>query len=166
LRGGEPGSVRQVSLSPQISWSHLDWLRETSALPILVKGILHPEDAKLAVHRGVDALVVSNHGGRQLDTAPATVDQLPRIVEAVDGRVPVLLDGGIRRGTDVVKALALGADAVAVGRPALWGLAADGERGVVSVLEILRNEFANALTLCGAASPRDLGRDQVQERPC
>jgi 4-hydroxymandelate oxidase len=166
LRGGEPGSVRQVSLSPQISWSHLDWLRETSALPILVKGILHPEDAKLAVHRGVDAIVVSNHGGRQLDTAPATVDQLPRIVEAVDGRVPVLLDGGIRRGTDVVKALALGADAVAVGRPALWGLAADGERGVVSVLEILRNEFANALTLCGAASPRDLGRDQVQERPC
>ncbi len=166
LRGGEPGSVRQVSLSPQISWSHLDWLRKTSALPILVKGILHPADAKLAVHRGVDALVVSNHGGRQLDTAPATVDQLPRIVDAVDGRVPVLLDGGIRRGTDVAKSLALGADAVAVGRPALWGLAADGERGVVSVLEMLRNELANTLTLCGAASPGDLGRDQVQERPC
>ena len=166
LRGGEPGSVRQVSLSPQISWSHLDWLRKTSDLPILVKGILHPEDAKLAVHRGVDALVVSNHGGRQLDTAPATIDQLPRIVEAVDGQVPVLLDGGIRRGTDVVKALALGADAVAVGRPALWGLAADGERGVVSVLSMLRNELAHTLTLCGAASPRDLRRDQVQERPC
>ena len=166
LRGGEPGSVRQVSLSPQISWSHLDWLRKTSDLPILVKGILHPEDAKLAVHRGVDALIVSNHGGRQLDTAPATIDQLPRIVEAVDGQVPVLLDGGIRRGTDVVKALALGADAVAVGRPALWGLAADGERGVVSVLSMLRNELAHTLTLCGAASPRDLRRDQVQERPC
>jgi isopentenyl diphosphate isomerase/L-lactate dehydrogenase-like FMN-dependent dehydrogenase/thioredoxin reductase len=166
LRGGEPGSVRQVSLSPQISWRHLDWLRETSDLPILVKGILHPEDAKLAVHRGVDALVVSNHGGRQLDTAPATIDQLPRIVEAVDGQVPVLLDGGIRRGTDVVKALALGADAVAVGRPALWGLAADGERGVVSVLSMLRDELAHTLTLCGAASPGDLRRDQVQERPC
>jgi isopentenyl diphosphate isomerase/L-lactate dehydrogenase-like FMN-dependent dehydrogenase/thioredoxin reductase len=167
LRGREPGSVRQVWLSPQISWSHVDWLRTTSGLPILVKGILHPEDAKLAVQRGVDALVVSNHGGRQLDTAPATVDQLPRIVEAVDGRVPVLLDGGIRRGTDVAKALALGADAVAIGRPALWGLAADGERGVVNVLEILRNEFAHTLILCGAASPRDLGRDQVQERrPC
>ncbi|HET6755442.1 MAG TPA: alpha-hydroxy acid oxidase, partial [Jiangellaceae bacterium] len=166
LRGGEPGSVRQVSLSPQISWSHLDWLRKTSDLPILVKGVLHPEDAKLAVHRGVDALVVSNHGGRQLDTAPATIDQLPRIVEAVDGQVPVLLDGGIRRGTDVAKALALGADAVAVGRPALWGLAADGERGVVSVLSMLRTELAHTLTLCGAASPGDLRRDQVQERPC
>ena len=139
---------------------------ETSDLPILVKGILHPEDARLAIDRGVDALIVSNHGGRQLDTAPATIEQLPRIVEAVDGRVPVLLDGGIRRGTDVAKALALGADAVAVGRPALWGLAADGERGVVSVLEILRNELAHTLTLCGAASPRDLSRDQVQERPC
>jgi 4-hydroxymandelate oxidase len=155
-----------VSLSPLISWDHLDWLRKTSALPIVVKGILHPEDARLAVDRGVDGVVVSNHGGRQLDTAPATIDQLPRIVEAVDGQVPVLLDGGIRRGTDVAKALALGADAVAVGRPALWGLAADGERGVVSVLEILRNELAHTLTLCGAASTRGLGRDQVQERPC
>ena len=166
LRGQEPGSVRQVVLSPAISWRHLDWLRTISALPILVKGILHPDDARLAVDRSVDALVVSNHGGRQLDTAPDTVGQLPRIVEAVDGRVPVLLDGGIRRGTDVAKALALGADAVAVGRPALWGLAADGELGVAGVLEILRTELAHTLTLCGVASPRDLTPDQVQERPC
>ncbi|HEU4542219.1 MAG TPA: alpha-hydroxy-acid oxidizing protein [Jiangellaceae bacterium] len=166
LRGREPGSVRQVSLSPEISWDHLDWLRVTSTLPIVVKGILHPADADLAVRRGVDAIVVSNHGGRQLDTAPATIDQLPLIVEAVDGRVPVLLDGGVRRGTDVVKALALGAAAVAIGRPALWGLAAEGERGVVRVLEILRAELAHTLTLCGAASPRDLMPDQVRERPC
>jgi isopentenyl diphosphate isomerase/L-lactate dehydrogenase-like FMN-dependent dehydrogenase/thioredoxin reductase len=166
LRGREPGSVRQVSLSPDISWAHRDWLRETSTLPIVVKGILHPSDADLAVRRGVDAIIVSNHGGRQLDTAPATIDQLPLIAEAVDGRVPVLLDGGVRRGTDIVKALALGADAVAIGRPALWGLAAEGERGVVRVLEILRAELVHTLTLCGAASPRDLMPDQVQVRPC
>jgi len=166
LRGREPGSVRQVSLSPAISWAHFDWLRETSTLPIVVKGILHPSDADLAVRRGVDAIIVSNHGGRQLDTAPATIDQLRLIAEAVDGRVPVLLDGGVRRGTDIAKALALGADAVAIGRPALWGLAAEGERGVVRVLEILRAELAHTLTLCGAASPRDLMPDQVQVRPC
>jgi 4-hydroxymandelate oxidase len=118
------------------------------------------------VRRGVDAIIVSNHGGRQLDTAPATIDQLRLIAEAVDGRVPVLLDGGVRRGTDIAKALALGADAVAIGRPALWGLAAEGERGVVRVLEILRAELAHTLTLCGAASPRDLMPDQVQVRPC
>ncbi|HEX5996068.1 MAG TPA: alpha-hydroxy-acid oxidizing protein [Jiangellales bacterium] len=166
LRDREPGSVRQVSLSPQISWTHLDWLRETSTLPIVVKGILHPSDADLAVRRGVDAIIVSNHGGRQLDTASATIDQLPSIVEAVDGRMPVFLDGGVRRGTDIVKALALGAQAVAIGRPALWGLAAEGEQGVARVLSILRAELAHTLTLCGAATPQDLTPDQVQERPC
>ena len=162
LRGGEPGSVRQVVLSPDISWRHIAWLREISELPILLKGVLHPHDARLAVEHGVDGLVVSNHGGRQLDTTPATIDQLPRIAEVVDGRIPLLVDGGVRRGTDVVKALALGATAVAVGRPILWGLAVGGEEGVVRVLELLRNELVNALTLCGCASPGDVSRDLVE----
>jgi 4-hydroxymandelate oxidase len=166
LRGGEPGSVRQVVLSPEISWRHIDWLREITALPIVLKGALHPLDVRLAVERGVDALLVSNHGGRQLDTAPATIDQFPYVVEAAEGRVPLLLDGGVRRGTDVVKALALGADAVAVGRPVLWGLAADGEAGVTKVLEVLRTETAHTLTLCGCDTPRAVTRDLVREVRC
>jgi 4-hydroxymandelate oxidase len=156
------GNVRQVVLSPEISWWHLDWLRETTALPILLKGVLHPDDARIAVERGVDGLIVSNHGGRQLDTTPATLDRLPVIAEAVAGRVPLLLDGGVRRGTDVAKALALGARAVAVGRPVLWGLAVAGEAGVTRVLELLRAELVNALTLLGVASPAELTRDQVE----
>jgi 4-hydroxymandelate oxidase len=159
LRGGEPGSVRQVVLSPEISWRHIDWLRETTDLPILLKGVLHPHDARLAVERGVDGLIVSNHGGRQLDTTPATIQQLPRVAEVVEGRVPLLLDGGVRRGIDVVKALALGAAAVAVGRPVVWGLAVAGEDGVAKVLALLRRELENALTLCGCDSLWAAGRD-------
>jgi 4-hydroxymandelate oxidase len=158
---GGAGHVRQVVLSPEISWSHVDWLRGITSLPILLKGILHPADARLAVERGVDGIVVSNHGGRQLDTTPASLDRLEVIAEAVAGRVPLLMDGGVRRGTDVAKALALGASAVAVGRPVLWGLAAAGEAGVLRVLDLLRAELTNALTLLGAASPADLTRDQV-----
>jgi 4-hydroxymandelate oxidase len=166
LRGDEPGSVRQVVLSPEISWRHIDWLRETTPLPIVLKGALHPLDVRLAVERGVDALLVSNHGGRQLDTAPATIEQFPYVAEAAEGRVPLLLDGGVRRGTDVVKALALGADAVAVGRPVLWGLAADGEAGVTKVLEMLRRETAHTLTLCGCDTPRTVTRELVREARC
>jgi len=156
------GSVRQVVLSPEISWRHLDWLRATTTLPILLKGVLHPADARIAVERGVDGLIVSNHGGRQLDTTPATLDRLPVIAEAVAGRVPLLLDGGVRRGTDVAKAIALGAQAVAIGRPVLWGLAVAGEVGVARVLELLRIELANALTLLGVESAAELTRDQVE----
>jgi 4-hydroxymandelate oxidase len=159
---GGAGHVRQVVLSPEISWAHLDWLRGVTSLPVLLKGVLHPADARLAVDAGVGGLIVSNHGGRQLDTVPATLDRLPRIAEAVDGRAALLLDGGVRRGTDVAKALALGAQAVAIGRPALWGLAVAGEAGVRRVLELLRTELANALTLLGVASPGDLTRDQVE----
>jgi 4-hydroxymandelate oxidase len=161
LRGDEPGHVRQVVLSPDISWRHVGWLREASDLPILLKGVLQPHDAQLAVEHGVDGLIVSNHGGRQLDTTPATIDQLAAIAEVVDGRVPLLVDGGVRRGTDVVKALALGADAVAVGRPAIWGLAVAGEEGVARVLALLRNELENALALCGCGTPADVGRDLI-----
>jgi 4-hydroxymandelate oxidase len=129
---------------------------------VLIKGILHPEDAKLAVHHGVAGIVVSNHGGRQLDTVPATIEMLPEIADAVGGALPVIFDGGIRRGTDVVKALALGADAVAVGRPVVWGLAAAGRDGVTQVLELLREDFDRAMALCGAARPAELTRDQVR----
>jgi 4-hydroxymandelate oxidase len=154
--GGASGHVRQITMSPEISWEHVAWLRGITSLPIALKGVLHPADALLAVENGIDALLVSNHGGRQLDTVPATIDVLPEIVAAVDGAMPVLMDGGIRRGTDVVKALALGADAVAIGRPVVWGLAAAGEEGVAGVLERLREELDHALMQCGCSSIRDL----------
>ena len=158
---GGDGDVRNVVLSPEISWRHIDWLRETTTLPIVLKGVLHPADARLALEHGVGALFVSNHGGRQLDTTPATLDRLPVIVDAVEGRIPILLDGGVRRGTDAAKALALGAQAVAIGRPVLWGLAAAGEPGVRRILELLRTELTNALTLLGVDRPSGLTRDQV-----
>jgi 4-hydroxymandelate oxidase len=139
-------------LDPGLTWDALDWLRSVTRLPVLVKGIVRPDDAVRAVECGVAAVVVSNHGGRQLDTAPATIDVLGPIAQAVAGRAEILLDGGIRRGTDVVKAIALGARAVLVGRPVLWGLAADGEQGVTRVLEILRDELDTALALCGCPS--------------
>ncbi|RZI98736.1 MAG: alpha-hydroxy-acid oxidizing protein, partial [Rubrivivax sp.] len=130
-------------------WRDLAWLQSITALPILLKGVLSPLDAKLALEHGVAGLIVSNHGGRALDSVPATIDALPAIVHAVQGRVPLLLDGGIRRGTDVFKALALGADAVLVGRPAVWGLAAAGPVGVVHVLHLLRAELEVAMALAG-----------------
>jgi (S)-2-hydroxy-acid oxidase len=127
--------------------------------------VLTAEDAALACEHGAAGVVVSNHGGRQLDGVPATVDALPEVVEAVDGRLPVLLDGGIRRGADVVKALALGAQAALAGRAPLWGLAARGEEGARHVLELLRDEIRLALTLVGASSPGDLSRAHVQRAP-
>ena len=160
---GDHGSsgVRKIAFSPELSWEHIDWLRGITSLPILLKGIMHPGDARLAIERGVDAIVVSNHGGRQLDTVPATIDLLPAIATAVDRRVPIVIDGGIRRGTDVLKALALGANAVAIGRPVLWGLAAGGA-GVSQVLEILRAELARAMTLCGCRSLCHVNCDLVR----
>ncbi|MEM8931594.1 MAG: alpha-hydroxy acid oxidase [Acidobacteriota bacterium] len=144
-----------------LSWPDVEWLCSLSDLPVVVKGIVHPEDARLAAEHGARAIVVSNHGGRQLDTAPATIDVLPEIAEAVGDRIEVLLDGGVRRGTDVVKALALGARAVAVGRPALWGLAVDGQAGVERVLAILRTELDRAVGLCGYAAIDDLGPELI-----
>jgi 4-hydroxymandelate oxidase len=145
-----------------LSWDDLPWIREHApGLPVLLKGILTREDAELAVQAGADGIVVSNHGGRQLDSSPASLDALPEIVDAVAGRVPVLMDGGVRRGTDVVKALALGATAVLIGRPTAWGLAAAGEEGVVDVLRILREEVDNAMTLCGCGTVADITRDHV-----
>jgi 4-hydroxymandelate oxidase len=151
-----------VPVSPSVSWGHVEWLADRSGLPVVVKGIVTEEDARLAVEHGAAAIVVSNHGGRQLDGVPASLDALPEVVEAVAGRVPVLMDGGIRRGTDVLKALALGAQAVLVGRPLLYGLAAGGEAGVRHVLELLRDELSRALALLGCTRPDQVSRAHVR----
>ncbi|MFJ2884995.1 alpha-hydroxy acid oxidase [Streptomyces sp. NPDC087305] len=162
LRDGERGHVRQIAMSPELNWEHIDWLRGITSLPILLKGVLHPEDARLAVRHGVDGLLLSNHGGRQLDTVPATLELLPEFVSAVEGRIPVVMDGGVRRGTDAVKALALGASAVGIGRPVMWALAEGGEKGVRRLLELLRDELDDALALCGATGLADLTPDLVR----
>jgi isopentenyl diphosphate isomerase/L-lactate dehydrogenase-like FMN-dependent dehydrogenase len=151
-------------VDPSITWEDLERLCNEFDLPILVKGLITGEDAALAVEHGAAGVVISNHGGRQLDNVPATIDALPEVVEAVAGRIPVLLDGGVRRGTDVAVALALGAQAVLVGRPALWGLAVDGEAGARLSLEILRDELRLALALLGAPEPSALTADHVRRR--
>jgi 4-hydroxymandelate oxidase len=155
-----PSSLSEVTDST-LTWRDLEWLHAQTALPVLVKGILTGEDAVLATEAGVEGIVVSNHGGRQLDGVAASLDALPEVVEAVGDRAEVLLDGGVRRGSDVVKALALGARAVLVGRAALYGLAVDGAGGVERVLTLLREEVELALALCGCASPADVARSHV-----
>jgi len=152
-------------LDPALTWKDLEWLRSITRLPVLVKGVVRPDDAVRAVEHGAAGVVVSNHGGRQLDTAPATIDVLPSVVDAVAGRAEVLVDGGVRRGTDVVKAVALGARAVLIGRSALWGLTVAGQDGVAAVLAILRAELHRALALCGCPQIRALGRDLVGRAP-
>ena len=144
------------TFAPDLTWDDLRWIREAAPVPLLVKGLMTAEDARIAVEAGVDAIVVSNHGGRQLDSVLAPITVLPEVVEAVDGRIPVLVDGGFRRGTDVFKALALGAAAVLVGRPACWGLAVAGEDGVADVLRILRTELENTMVLAGTRSLGDI----------
>jgi 4-hydroxymandelate oxidase len=147
-----------------LTWKDLAWLRDLSPLPLLVKGLVRADDAARAVEHGVAGVVVSNHGARQLDGAPASIDALPGVVAAVAGRIPVLFDGGVRRGTDVLKALALGAAAVLVGRPILWGLAVGGAEGAARVLEILQNELSMAMALSGCAGIADIGGDLVRRR--
>lgn len=163
-RGGI--TPRQVfdMISASLTWQDVERIASESGLPLLVKGVLTAEDAHLACEHGAGGVVVSNHGGRQLDGVSATIDALPEVLEAVDGRVEVLVDGGVRRGGDVVKALALGARAVLVGRAALWALAVDGEAGVRRMLELLQSEVLNALQLVGCVSPADVGRDRVTRR--
>lgn len=152
-------------MEPALTWSYLADLASDCRVPVLVKGVLTAEDAGLAIEHGAAGVVVSNHGGRQLDRCLATADALPEVVDAVEGRGHVLVDGGIRRGIDIATALALGADAVLVGRPALWGLAAGGEAGARRVLELLREELELALALCGCATPAELTRAHVQRAP-
>jgi isopentenyl diphosphate isomerase/L-lactate dehydrogenase-like FMN-dependent dehydrogenase len=151
-----------VSILNTLTWDTIDWLRERTTLPILLKGILTAEDAALAAEHGVAGVIVSNHGGRQLDTAIPSIEALPEVVEAVAGRCEVYVDGGIRRGTDVLKALALGARAVLLGRPILWGLAARGEEGVAHVLELLRAELALDMALAGCPTLASVTRSLIR----
>lgn len=162
---GDSGLAAYVAshMDPSLDWDDLSWLVQLTDLPVLVKGIVHPDDAREALDRGAAGVWVSNHGGRQLDGGVATVDALPGVAEAVDDRAPVIVDGGIRRGTDVIKALARGADAVAVGRPVLWGLAAQGASGVTKVLDTLREEVEEALALSGCRSVEDPSPDLLVE---
>jgi isopentenyl diphosphate isomerase/L-lactate dehydrogenase-like FMN-dependent dehydrogenase len=162
LRTGFEAPVQLTDVTDKsLTWRDLEWLRSHTSLPLLVKGVLTAEDATLACEAGVEGLVVSNHGGRQLDGVAASLDVLPEVVEAVGDRAEVLLDGGVRRGTDVVKALALGAKAVLAGRAPLWGLAVGGAEGVERVLALLRDEFELALALCGSSSPAEVTRAHV-----
>lgn len=165
--GGRAVTVAEAfaAMDASLTWRDLERIAGMSDLPLLVKGILTAEDAALAVEHGADGVIVSNHGGRQLDGVPATLDALPEVVEAVDGAVEILVDGGIRRGTDVVKALALGAKAALAGRALLWGLAGGGEDGARHVLDLLREEITLALRLLGAPSPEAVERAHVQRTP-
>ncbi|KAK2384003.1 Lactoylglutathione lyase, variant 2 [Trifolium repens] len=144
-----------------LNWNDVKWLQTITSLPILVKGVLTAEDTKLAIQAGAAGIIVSNHGARQLDYVPATIVALEEIVKAAEGKIPVFLDGGVRRGTDVFKALALGAAGVFIGRPVVFSLAADGEAGVRKVLEILRDEFEQTMALCGCRSLKEISRDHV-----
>ena len=154
-----------VDVDPTLSWRDLDWIRAATDLPLVLKGIVTREDALLSVEHGIDGIWVSNHGGRQLDGVAAPIDALPEIVEAAAGRCEVYVDGGFRRGTDVVKALALGARAAFVARPIAAGLAVDGEAGVSRVLELLRKEIALALGLLGCTSPEQVTSAHIQRAP-
>lgn len=165
--GEDSGLAVYVSqaIDPSLCWEHIAWLKAHTHLPVVVKGILRAEDALEAVQFGVDGILVSNHGARQLDGVPATMDVLEEVVSAVAGRCEVFLDGGVRRGTDVLKALALGATAVFLGRPVLWGLACQGEQGVADVLKLLRDELHLAMALAGCRSVKEISRSIVRRAP-
>ncbi|NXG22121.1 HAOX1 oxidase, partial [Grallaria varia] len=150
------------AIDASVNWEDIKWLRGLTLLPIVLKGILRADDAKEAVKIGVNGILVSNHGARQLDGVPATIDVLPEIVEAVEGKVEVFLDGGVRKGTDVLKALALGARAVFIGRPLLWGLAYQGEEGAKEVLQMLKEEFHLAMALTGCRRVEEIGRTLIR----
>jgi isopentenyl diphosphate isomerase/L-lactate dehydrogenase-like FMN-dependent dehydrogenase len=163
--GAAVGHYVGVFVNPNQTWDRLTWLREQTSLPILLKGILHPDDAREAVRRGIDGIIVSNHGGRQVDGAIAALDALATIGDAVGGDLAILFDSGIRSGADVVKALALGADAVLLGRPYLWGLALEGRAGVETVLRMLLAELDLTMVLTGNMSVGDLDRSALAAAP-
>jgi len=159
------GAIYSSTLDPTITWKEINWVRSFARVPVLIKGVLNPADAQRAVQEGLSGIIVSNHGGRNLDTLPATIDALPRIADQVEGRFPILIDSGIRRGTDILKAIALGADAVMIGRPTLYGLASAGPEGVSRVIQILRREFEMAMALTGKNSLSEIDRSVLWEQP-
>ena len=170
VKPGDTAAIREIAgqlasrLDPGMSWKAVENLRSIWRGPLVLKGILSRSEAREAIERGADGVIVSNHGGRQLDGAIAGLDALPAIVDAVSGRIPVLLDGGLRRGADVVKAIALGAAACLIARPQLWGLAVAGEAGVAHVLEIFRREIDRTMGLCGAATIGEIKSSLVSPR--
>ena len=167
VRPGESSDIAKLAgrmaslLDPAMTWADVDELRKVWSGPLILKGILSAGEAQEAVARGIDGVIVSNHGGRQLDGAPAAIDVLPGIVAAVNGKIPVLMDGGVRRGADVVKALALGASACLIGRPQLWGVAVAGEPGVAHVLDIYRREIDRVMGLCGISTIDEIDRSLI-----
>jgi lactate 2-monooxygenase len=159
--GAATGHFLGVQANPALSWDDLGWLREQTELPIVIKGIQHPDDAREAAARGIEGIIVSNHGGRQVDGAIGALDALPAIAEAADDELTILFDSGVRSGSDAIKALALGADAVCLGRPYLWGLALEGQQGVETVLRMVLAELDLTLALCGYTEPGQLGPDAL-----
>ncbi|HEU4944880.1 MAG TPA: lactate 2-monooxygenase [Solirubrobacterales bacterium] len=159
--GAATGHFLGIQANPALSWDDLGWLREQTELPILIKGIQHVDDAVEAAKRGIDGIVVSNHGGRQVDGAIASLDALPAIADATGDDLAILFDSGIRSGSDAIKALALGADAVCIGRPYIWGLALEGQQGVETVLKMILAELDLTLALCGYTAPGQLGPDAL-----
>ena len=160
-QGAATGHFLAVQANPSLTWEDLGWLRETTSLPIVVKGIQHVDDAREAARRGVEGIVVSNHGGRQVDGAIASLDALPPIAAAVGGELAILFDSGVRGGADTLKALALGADAVLLGRPYIWGLALEGQQGVETVLKMVLAELDLTMALCGYTRPGQLGPEAL-----
>ncbi|KAL3133572.1 hypothetical protein ABBQ38_007419 [Trebouxia sp. C0009 RCD-2024] len=158
-------NIFNTNMDDTLTWDFVQWVRTVTKMPVFVKGVLSPKDARSAVDAGVDGLVLSNHGGRQLDHSPAPLDMIASVRRAIGYRVPLLMDGGIRRGTDVLKALALGADAVLLGRPVMFGLALDGQKGVERVLELLRRELELAMVLAGCSSLSDISKDLLMQYP-
>ena len=154
----------EKALSPSFDWDDLVWLKSITSMKVVVKGIMTPEDAEMAIQYGADGIFVSNHGGRQLDFVPASIEVLPMIAKQVAGRVPVLFDGGVRKGSDVLKALALGADMVFLGRPILYGIAVGGSSGVDRTLEILEMELRQSMNACGIANVGNISREAIVRR--
>ena len=165
VEGSGLAAYVRENFKSDLGFDDLDWLCGCTKLPVVVKGVCRGDDARRAAEHGAKAVVVSNHGGRQLDTAPATCEVLPHVVEAIGDRCEVYVDGGIRRGSDVLKAIALGARAVLIGRPILWGLAVDGEQGALNVLDVLRRELDEAMLLCGCTRLEDVGEWLLQPSP-
>jgi 4-hydroxymandelate oxidase len=158
------GEALGWTIDARMTWADVAWLAERTPLPLLVKGLCRPDDARAAIDHGARGVIVSNHGGRQLDGAPPTAESLPAVAAAVDRRVPIIVDGGIRRGADILRAIALGADAVAIGRPVLWGLAVGGSAGVERVIALLRTEFDLAMALAGCATVAEITPDLLSVR--